>query len=44
MKTFFGFTTGLLAGIFGGIMFTAMMFQEDEDLRDYMNTSVKKSD
>lgn len=38
MKTFLGFTTGLLGGTFVGMVFMATMLVANKDLREYMNT------
>ena len=38
MKTFLGFTTGLLSGTFVGMLFMAMLLVADEDLRDFADT------
>lgn len=38
MKTFLGFTTGLLSGAFAGMVFMAVMLLESEELRELVNT------
>ena len=36
MKTFLGFTTGLLTGVLAGIGFTAVLLLEDKGVREYI--------
>lgn len=38
MKTFLGFTTGLLSGTFIGALLMATMIVANEDLRDFVDT------
>ena len=38
MKTFLGFTTGLLSGTMVGMVFMSILLLANEDLRDYMDT------
>lgn len=36
MKTFLGFTTGLLTGVLLGIGYTAIVVLKDENVREYI--------
>ncbi len=38
MKTFLGFTTGLLSGTIVGVLFMSIMLAESEELRDFIDT------
>lgn len=38
MKTFLGFTTGLLSGTIIGVVFMSVLLIANEDLRDYVDT------
>ena len=38
MKTFLGFTTGLLSGTIVGMVFMSVLLLASEDLRDYVDT------
>ena len=38
MKTFLGFTTGLLSGTFIGMVFMSVLLLAREDFRDYVDT------
>ena len=38
MKTFLGFTTGLVSGTMIGMVFMSILLLENEDLRDYVDT------
>ena len=38
MKTFLGFTTGLLSGTIIGMVFMSVLLLAREDLRDYVDT------
>ena len=38
MKTFLGFTTGLLGGTFVGMVFRSILLVANEDLRDFADT------
>ena len=38
MKTFLGFTTGLLSGTVIGVVFMSILLLVNEDLRDYVDT------
>lgn len=42
MKTFLGFTTGLLSGLFIGIGITVVVAATDEDFREYINESAER--
>lgn len=39
MKTFLGFTTGLLIGTIGGVLYTAYGLLTDGNLREYIDKS-----
>ena len=38
MRTFLGFTTGLLSGTIIGMVFMSVLLIANEDFRDYVNT------
>lgn len=38
MKTFLGFTTGFMGGVFAGMVFMATMLVANKDLREFVNT------
>ena len=42
MKTFLGFTTGLLTGVIAGIGFTAALLLEDKGIRDYIENTANE--
>ena len=44
MKTFLGFTTGLLTGVIAGIMYTAVLVLDDKDVRDYIEKKANELD
>lgn len=39
MKTFLGFTTGLLLGLVGGVFYSALVMITDKNLRVYIDKS-----
>lgn len=44
MKTFLGFTTGLLGGTLAGVVFMAALFISFEPFREYMNCLADETD
>ena len=42
MKTFFGFTTGLLAGVLAGVFGTAVVLLTDDDVREYLDVKAEE--
>ena len=44
MKTFLGFTTGLLSGTIIGMVFMSVLLVADEDLRDFADTVANSID
>lgn len=42
MKTFLGFTTGLLTGVLLGIGYTAIVVLKDENVREYIEKTANE--
>ena len=44
MKTFLGFTTGLLGGTFAGMIYMAALFFAHENFREFVNNLADDTD